>query len=165
MASTRLAKVLLILPCNGMARVGDYRLGRGWRAVLKAIRPWRERGVVELAAVECIDMLGLVHEDEAYLVKGKEEYPAWSDFRRSPEKLLMLKEAVKKRLRELAPRYDYIVAHVNVRAYYLALKEASEELGIPVRFTNIERFSPMAFSKGIKQVVSILEEICPLRGD
>ena len=158
-------KILVILPCNKMAGAGDYRLGKSWRAVLKAIKPWRDRGLVELAAVECIDMLGLVHEDEAYLVKGRDEYPAWSFYKRHPEELAKLKEAVKKRLVELAPRYEHLVAHVNVKAYYLALKEASKELGVPIHFTELERFSPMSFYKGIKQLREILSELCPLNGD
>jgi len=53
-------KILLILPCNKFAGVGDYRQGRNWKVILKLIAPWR--GQIDLAAVDCINMLGLVPE-------------------------------------------------------------------------------------------------------
>ncbi|MEM4972857.1 MAG: hypothetical protein QXR87_03960 [Candidatus Hadarchaeales archaeon] len=155
-------KVLLILPCNKMAKAGDYKKGNNWRLVLKHIKPWREKGLVDLAAVDCIDMLGIVPEWENYKTIGKDEYPSWSKFK-DPVKFRQLVEAISAKLLDLAPHYSHIIVYVNVRAYYEALKIALAKIRMAKVFLlKLNHFSPLAFNSNVHKVVDILNKIFPL---
>lgn len=152
-------KILLILPCNQGAKFGNYKLGRNWRLVLKHIRPWREKALVDLAAADCIRNLGIVGEWENEKTRDFDVYPSWRAFNR--EKLAQLKEAMKGWLKKNAREYKHILVYINVRAYYMALEAASREAGINVEFIRLTQFSPMAFCANIHKVVQRLKELFP----
>jgi len=146
-------RVLLILPCNKYAEVGNYKLGRNWKLVLKRIQPCRDR--IDLAAIDCINMLGLVPEWENYKTAGHNIYPSWMHFKNNPQQLEELSVSIARKLKELAPRYDRIIAYLNVKAYYLALKKASELSKVKVKFVEID-FSPISYTKNLPKLMEII---------
>jgi len=146
--------ILLILPCSSTAPLGDYKLSSSWRLICKHIQPWRDR--VKLAGVECINNYGLLLEDEAWKVKGHDLYPSWAWFKRNPERLEALKNALSKQLQELNGRFQAIIAYVNVKAYCLALEEASKEAGVPIHFVEVG-FSPLSFRKNLPLLIQVIE--------
>jgi len=149
----KLRKILLILPCNKYAEVGNYKLGRNWKMVLKRIEPWRDR--IDLAAIDCINMLGLVPEWENYKTVGHNIYPSWEHFKNNPERLEELSIAIARKLKELAPRYERIIAYLNVKAYFLALKKASELSKIKVNFVEID-FNPISYNKNLPKLIETI---------
>jgi len=146
-------RVLLVLPCNKYAEVGDYKLGRNWKMVLKRIESWRDR--IDLAAIDCINMLGLVPEWENYKTIGHNIYPSWEHFKNNPEQLEELSIAIARKLKELAPRYEQIIAYLNVKAYFLALKRASELSKIKVNFVEID-FNPISYAKNLPKLIETI---------
>jgi len=153
-------RVLLILPCNQAVKQGDYRLGRTWKFIEHHIRLWRHH--VTLAACECINNMGLCLESEAWQLKGCDNYPAFEKFRKDPSYLPRITEAMASKLKELAPSYDRIVAYVNVKGYYLALKQASSLTHIPIDFVELGHFSPMAFRGCVSKLTDRLAQLLPL---
>ena len=149
----KLRKILLIIPCNKYAEVGNYKLGRNWKMVLKRIEPWREG--IDLAATDCINMLGLVPEWENYKTAGHNIYPSWEHFKNNPERLEKLARSMAKKLEELAPRYDRIIAYLNVKAYLLALKKASHLSKIKVEFVEID-LNPISYAKNLPKLIETI---------
>jgi len=154
----QMGKILLILPCNKFAKEGNYKKGANWRLVLKHTKHLRERGLLDLCAVDCINMLGLVHERENWKTKGEDVYPSWEHFKRNPLIVLELKEAIKSKLPLLAKDYDHIVAYLNIKGYYLALKEASIETNIPIKFIDLN-FNPISYRKHIWDLLILLNTL------
>jgi len=148
-----LKKILLILPCNKYAEIGNYKLGRNWKLVLKRIESWRDR--IDLAAIDCINMLGLVPEWENYKTVGHNIYPSWEHFKNNPEQLEELSIAIARKLKELAPRYEQIIAYLNVKAYFLALKRASELSKTKVNFVEID-FNPISYAKNLPKLIETI---------
>ena len=153
-----MACLLLILPCNGGAFHGDYSLASGWKLIKKSLARFISEGIVDLAAIDCINNAGIVLEgEEKYVVKGGDKYPSWQYFKKNPEEIDLLAKKVASQLPILKSRYDYIVAYVNVKAYRLALEKASNLSNVPVHFINL-RFSPLSF-RSLKNRSDLMESI------
>ncbi len=137
-------KILLLLPCNSGAEKGDYMLGSNWKLIYGDLKDLVDEGAVDIAAVDCINNAGIVLRGEEYRVRGGNVYPSWERFKSNPQLLKDLTEAVASRLRELSPRYDGIVAYLNVRAYRLAVEMGARRAGVDVRIIDLP-FNPLGY--------------------
>lgn len=153
------ARVLLILPCNAAACVGNYFRAEvykitGWNTWREAdanLQDLRREGRVALAAFDSSiletkpdDPRGtIVFETEMYRAKnpdGKDwGAPSWRWFRPTPagswEKMEKLTEAAARgvfRVDEMG--FDQVIALVNPRAYFLALAAAVQGCGLLSRW-------------------------------
>jgi len=118
------AEVLLLLPCTNKK---PYTEAPTWKYVMKNIGPWLN--AVDLAAVDCItDPLtglpfGIVTESEQYLTIDKDEKP-------SPEKIPVLVEQIRNKLKLLSPHYNHIISYINVKSYWKAVEAVQPEFDI-----------------------------------
>ena len=108
-------KYLLILPCTGTAKDGNYFLANTWRE-MSMYFPER-MSTLDFAAVDCIiakygDKEGLiVFENEMDRVKGFDQYPIYNK-----ELVLTLNSYMKKSIDKLK-QYKKILIYLNVRLY------------------------------------------------
>lgn len=122
--SRKKGKVLLLLPCTNKK---PYTEAPTWRFIMKQIKPWL--GQVDLAAVDCITNpktnkpFGIVTQRQQHLTIGKDERP-------DPEKLPALTIEIRKKLDRLTPKYSHVVSYLNVKSYWNAIAQVSEEFGI-----------------------------------
>lgn len=129
--------VLLLLPCNSGVKHGDYMRGQSWKLIYKDLKDLVDSGRVVLGAVECIRNKGIVlHGEEKELV-GEDMYPSWDYFKRNPERLDALTEAIARRLIELKGQFSGIVVYLNVKAYRIAVERAVEMSGVNVEIMDI----------------------------
>jgi hypothetical protein len=139
------ARILLVLPCNGGVRLGDYRLGSNWRLVYSWLGDYIDSGIVQLAAVDSCKP-GLVYSGEEHVYRGCDVTPYWDRlYSRDPYRLQLLVERLAGDLSEAATRYRAIVYYVNVKAYRLALEEASKLAGVPLVGAGPPSMSPLSF--------------------
>ncbi|MEB3860352.1 MAG: hypothetical protein LRS43_03985 [Desulfurococcales archaeon] len=139
------ARILLILPCNGGVRFGDYGLGSNWRIVYSWLSDYIGSGLVELAAVDSCKP-GLVYRGEEYKYRGCDTIPYWDRlYSKDPHRFHMLVEGLRRDIAEAALKYRAIVSYVNVKAYRLALEEASKLAGVPLVNAGPSLLSPLSF--------------------
>jgi hypothetical protein len=149
------ARVLLLLPCNAAACVGNYFRAEvyrasgwnTWREADALLRDLRCKGQVVFAAVDSSiletapdDPRGaIVLETEMERARNPEGKdwgaPSWRWFRPSPggrwKHLESLTEALVKGVRRVEGLgISHVLALVNPRAYFLALAAAVEECGV-----------------------------------
>ncbi len=174
----RQAHVLLLLPCNAAACVGNYFRAdvyretgwNTWREADALLRDLREGGRVAFAAVDSSiletrpdDPRGaVVLETEMQRVRNPdgEDWgaPAWRWFRPSPSgrwsRLEALTESLVKGIRRFEslgiPR---VLALVNPRAYFLALAAAVQECGLLDRWV---LFRPPAHPRYLVRAVRLV---------
>jgi hypothetical protein len=120
---------LLVLSCNGYVRLGDYMLGRNWRLVYSAVGDLVDAGLLGLAAVDSCKP-GLVAWGDEYRLAWCDRSPRWSVYSREPWRLEALVDALARDLVEEAARRSFIASYVEVKAYRLALREASRRAGV-----------------------------------
>jgi hypothetical protein len=149
-------KMLLILPCNRCVKLGDYSLCPNWRIVLKHVRPLVESGVLDLAAVDSCKP-GVVLWGEERGLRWCDRNPRWNrGYGRDPVKLELLAGAIAWDLRWLALEYRVIAFYVNVKAYRLALKMASEATGVELLDLGPPRLSPLSYNKHARELPLLL---------
>ena len=149
------ARVLLILPCNAAACVGNYfkaeiysRRGcNTWREADASLHDLREKGQVAFAAIDSstletqpADSRGaVVLETEMHRVRNSEGEdwgtPSWRWFRPTPtghwKQLEALTEALVKGVRRIEGMgFSQVLTLVNPRAYFLSLAVAAEKCGL-----------------------------------
>ncbi len=140
-----MARILLLLPCNGGVRLGDYNLGDNWRIVKRWIWDLTGSGIVDVAAVDSCKP-GIVYEGEEHDYIWCDIRPLWHElYARQSWRMKRLIEGVKRDLAEAATRYRAIAAYLNVRAYRMAIEAASKSIGVRVHFLGPERLSPLSF--------------------
>jgi hypothetical protein len=145
-------RMLLILPCNGCVRLGDYSLCPNWRVVLKHVRPLVDSGILDLAAVDSCKP-GIVLWGEEGGLRWCDRNPRWDRvYGRDPVRLELLAGAVARDLRWLALEYRVIAFYVNVKAYRLALKMASEATGVELLDLGPPRPSPLSYNKHAREL-------------
>jgi predicted RNA-binding protein len=116
--------VLLLLPCTNKK---PYAASSSWRFVLNHVGRYRD--TFDVAAVDCITNrrtgkpFGIVHERQQRLVVGRDERP-------DPEKLDDLVVEIEKKLARLAPRYEHIIAYLNVKTYWRAIEKVQDQFNI-----------------------------------
>jgi hypothetical protein len=139
--------MLLILPCNGCVKLGDYSLCPNWRVVLKHIRPLVESGVLDLAAVDSCKP-GIVLWGEEGGLRWCDRSPRWDrSYGGDPARLELLAQAVAWDLRWLALEYRVIAFYVNVKAYRLALQKASEMTGVELLDLGPPKLNPLSYNR------------------
>jgi hypothetical protein len=152
-------KMLLILPCNGCVKLGDYSLCPNWRVVLKHIRPLVESGVLDLAAVDSCKP-GIVLWGEEGGLRWCDRSPRWDrSYGGDPVRLELLARAVAWDLRRLALEYRVIAFYVNVKAYRLALQKASEITGVELLDLGPPKLSPLSYNKHARELPLLLYNV------
>jgi len=155
--------VLLVLPCNPCVRLGDYSLCPNWRIVLKHVGPLVESGALDLAAVDSCKP-GIVLWGEEGDLRWCDRNPRWDRlYGGDPARLELLAQAVARDLRWLAVEYRLIAFYVNVKAYRLALKMASETTGVELLDLGPPRPSPLSYNKHARELPEKLEPIAQTR--
>lgn len=161
MSTPNKRKILLILPCATTSILGDFRLSRTWRYIMKNVTPYKK--YITLAAVECIpdennEPFGILVEGEFHKTKGKSMYPGWVGYSKQPERLEKLKRKVLEKLQNLRKEYDYLIAYVNVKAYRMALEYAKEN-GVDIDIINL-KFNRGSFNKkaNVNKLLSKIRE-------
>ena len=119
--------ILILLPCNKGAKIGDYRKGLYWRALTKHLEKHGIRKRVMIGAIDCIPLrygLGdcVVLEDEMQRVKGYESYPKYD-----PDIVDAMAECIYKGIVRVSSRFEKIYILVNVKLYYEAAKRMMEK--------------------------------------
>ncbi|MEB3844155.1 MAG: hypothetical protein LRS48_00560 [Desulfurococcales archaeon] len=155
------AQLLLVLPCNSCVRMGDYSLCDNWRIIIGDLYWHVAGGLVDLAAVDSCKP-GIV-------VWGGESRLRWCDihpsytlyYHRERWRLPLLKDMVRRDVRELLSRYKYIVYYVNVKAYREAMDSARSICPERVVPAGPERLSPLSYRSrrsraGLKRIVESL---------
>lgn len=138
-------RVLLLLPCNRCVRLGDYSLCDGWRRVKDHIGDLVSAGLVDLGAVDSCKP-GVVLHGEEIRYSWCDVAPYWDRiYARDLKRLEVLVEALTRDLKELSLRYTAIAAYINVKAYRLAVLEASRRSGIHVVDLSPPLMSPLSF--------------------
>jgi len=157
-------KVLIVLPCNSGAYIGNYWSKNNWKAVGKRLENLREH--INYAAVDCIrafhiDGKGLVHEKENSIVKGYDEHPSWHKFDpkiHGTKKLDQLKDAIKSSLEEIIP-YEHIFALLSPRAYKICFTLAIREERLMDKTTILDiGESPAYYNKGVLDLEEIVKD-------
>ncbi len=151
--------MLLILPCNAAACVGNYfraevynkRAWNTWREADANLRDLREMGRVAFAAVDSSTLEtqpedprgAIVFETEMHRARNPEGEdwgpPSWRWFRPTSTgrwtKLEALTEALVKGVRRVEGfGFSQVLALVNPRAYFLALAAAVAQCGVADRW-------------------------------
>jgi hypothetical protein len=158
-----LGPVLLVLPCNPCVRLGDYSLCPNWRVVLKHVRPMVESGALDLATVDSCKP-GIVLWGEEGDLRWCDRNPRWDRlYARDPVRLELLANNVARDLRELSVRYKTMAFYVNVKAYRLALKMASEATGVELADLGPPRLSPLSYNKHARELPGRLERLLSAR--
>jgi hypothetical protein len=146
------SKTLLILPCNACVRLGDYSLCPNWKIVLKHVRALVEAGALDLAAVDSCKP-GIVLWGEETGLRWCDLNPRWDRlYGRDPVRLDLLAQAVARDLRELSLRYKAIAFYVNVKAYRLALKKATEITGVELLDLGPPKPNPLSYNKHAREL-------------
>jgi hypothetical protein len=152
-------RALLILPCNKCVRLGDYSLCPNWRVVLKHAGSLVESGALDLAAVDSCKP-GIVLWGEEGDLRWCDRNPRWDRvYGRDPVRLELLAGAVARDLRWLAVEYRLLAFYVNVKAYRLALKMASEAAGVELLDLGPPRPSPLSYNKHAKGLLVALQRL------
>jgi hypothetical protein len=149
-------KTLLILPCNKCVRLGDYSLCPNWRIVLKHVGALVRAGAVDLAAIDSCKP-GIVLWGEEHSLRWCDANPRWDKlYSRDPARLELLIDGVARDLRELSARYKTIAFYVNVKAYRLALKKASEITGVELLDLGPPKPNPLSYNKHARELPKVI---------
>ncbi len=149
-------RMLLILPCNGCVRLGDYSLCPNWRIVLKHVGHLVHSGILDLAAVDSCKP-GVVLWGEERDLRWCDRNPRWDrGYAGDPVKLELLVWAVARDLRWLALEYSVIAFYVNVKAYRLALQKASEITGVKLVDLGPPKLNPLSYNKHARELPLLL---------
>ena len=149
-----LGRVLLLLPCNRGAKIGDYFVGVYWRVAVRWLEKLGIRSHVVLGAVDCIPHkygLGdcVVLEWEMSRVRGYDVYPSYD-----PMIVDGLSRCVEAGLRRCLSLFDRIYVVLNVRLYQEAVKLALERIDDgKILFFRPERNMPGYMNRKIIEVV------------
>jgi hypothetical protein len=123
-------------------------LCQNWRIVLRYIGDLVSSGHVTLATVDSCKP-GIVLWGEERTLRWCDRSPRWDlSYGRERWRLELLTEAVRRDLAELSTRFKPLVYYVNVKAYHLALLEASKALGLTEGVDYIDLtpgYSPLAY--------------------
>ena len=157
-------RVLLLLPCNSGAEVGDYFRGHYWRVAAN-----RRRGLgvkFMLGAIDCIPVFckgendAVVLETEMERVRGNNVYPSME---RLKDKIDELARAIANGLMRVGKDYDKIYILLNVKAYALATRLAIERLLPESVKQKIEfRYVPGNPARFTRLIVDTIDEIARL---
>lgn len=117
-------KILLLLPCNKYAEMGDYFKGKAWHVAYRWVTKLGLRKYVTFAAVDSIPYkygLGdcIVLETEMDRVKGYDSYPEYD-----PSIVDDLAKCISNGLRRVLSDFDRIIILLNVPLYKAATKKA-----------------------------------------
>jgi hypothetical protein len=149
-------RALLILPCNSCVRLGDYSLCPNWRVVLKHVGLFVESGALDLAAIDSCKP-GIVLWGEERGLTWCDLNPRWDRlYGRDPVRLELLTDSVARDLRELSVRYKMIAFYVNVKAYRLALRKASERTGVELLDLGPPKPNPLSYNKHAREIPGML---------
>ena len=123
--------LLLILPCNGCVRLGDYSLCSNWRLIIRDNRDLINAGILRLAAIDSCKP-GIVPWGEEHRLRHCDLHPSYTlYYNREPWRLEILVDSVIRDIKELATKHDWIIHYINVKAYKHALREAKRKIGTP----------------------------------
>ncbi len=157
-------KTLLILPCNPCVRLGDYSLCPNWKVVLKHVGALVRAGILDLASIDSCKP-GIVLWGEECALRWCDRSPRWDgSYGRDPVRLEFLVDSVARDLRGLSLRFKTIAYYVNVKAYKLALKKASEITRVELLDLGPPKLSPLSYNKHAKELPKMLEQLllsCP----
>lgn len=125
-------RILILLPCNKYAYVGNYFLGTYWRIADK----WRKKlGLnLSLGAIDCIPVFckneddAIVLESEMHRVAGCDIYPSYD-----PDKVDLIARAIVNGLNRVSKDFDNIMILLNVKLYIEATKMAIRMLPKHIR--------------------------------
>jgi hypothetical protein len=118
-----------------------------------------ESKILDLAAVDSCKP-GVVLWGEEGDLRWCDRNPRWDRlYGGDPVRLELLAEAVARDLRWLAPRYKVIAFYVNVKAYRLALKKASEETGVELLDLGPPKPSPLSYNKHARELPVALQRL------
>ncbi len=151
---SRRPRVLLVLPCNKGAKIGNYFVGHAWRVALKALRECGIRRYVMLAAVDCIPFkmsLGdcVVLETEMDRVKGYDVYPSYDE-----RVVDGLTDCIERGLRRVLPLFDIIYVVLNVPLYQVCVKKALSRIkSDKIVYVEPGDNRPGKFAQFVKRVV------------
>ena len=152
-------KTLLILPCNPCVRLGDYSLCPNWKVVLKHVGALVRAGILDLASIDSCKP-GIVLWGEEYRLTWCDISPRWDRlYGRDPVRLELLADSVARDLRELSLRYKATAYYVNVKAYRMALKKASEMTGAELADLGPPKPSPLSYNKHARLLPKMLEQL------
>jgi len=154
-------RVLLLLPCNSGAAVGDYFRGQFWRV---ANNRRRKLGVeITLGAIDCIPVFArgeddaVVLETEMHRVFGYDVFPSMD---RLKGKLGRLARAIANGLMRIEKNFDKIYILLNVKAYAIATELAINNfLPKHVKQKIVFRYVPGNPPQFTKLIVTTIEEI------
>ena len=121
-------RILLILPCNSGAKVGNYFQGHYWKVALKWLKALNLRPYVTLGAIDCIPYkygLGdcIVLENEMKRVKGHDVYPQYEK-----NEIEGISKCIEAGLKRILPLFDRIYIILNVKLYQEATEKAIHRL-------------------------------------
>jgi|GEM_PF-1073150 len=176
------AQVLLILPCNAAACVGDYFRAEvyrasGWNTWREAdylLRDLREQGRVAFAAVDSSILETAPDDPRGAIVLETEMHratspdggdwgaPSWRWFRPTPAgrwtALETLTEALVRGVRRIERLHlPHVIALVNPRGYFLALAAAVAECGLMDRWTLFRvPAHPRSLTQAVRAVVPVI---------
>ncbi|MEM1927516.1 MAG: hypothetical protein QXS85_02090 [Acidilobaceae archaeon] len=160
-------RVLLLLPCNKCVRLGDYALCDSWRRVLASVGDLVSAGLLELAAIDSCKP-GVVVYGEELSYSWCDIEPYWGrTYGGDGSRFEILVDAIARDLRELSLEYRAIVAYLNVKAYKLAVLEASRRTGVTVFDLSPPRMSPLSFRsrRSLERLRASLLELVSLHSD
>ncbi len=116
-------------------------------------------GLLDLAAVDSCKP-GIVLWGEEGSLRWCDRNPRWDKiYGRDPLRLELLTLNVAQDLLWLSTRYKLIAIYVNVKAYKLALQNASRAIGVDIVDLGPPRLSPIHYNKHAKYVGSELEKL------
>jgi hypothetical protein len=116
-----------------------------------------ESKILDLAAVDSCKP-GVVLRGEEGGLRWCDRSPRWDRvYGRDPVRLELLAEAVARDLRWLAPRYGAVAFYVNVKAYRLALKMASEAAGVELADLGPPKPNPLSYNKHARELPVALQ--------
>ncbi|MEM1846697.1 MAG: hypothetical protein QXN05_03470 [Acidilobaceae archaeon] len=143
--SRDMRRVLLLLPCNQCVRLGDYSLCDGWKIVKAYVGDLVSAGLVNLGAVDSCKPGVVLHGDELKY-SWCDIAPYWDKvYSKDLERLEVLIEALAKDLKELSLRYTAIATYINVKAYRIAVLEASKRSNVSITDLSPSLMSPLSF--------------------
>ncbi len=154
-----LGEILLILPCNPCVKLGDYSLCPNWRTVLRNVGHLVLAGLLDIAAVDSCKP-GLVLWGDERSLRWCDRSPRWGKlYGRIPELLELLVDGIVRDLIELKTHYKVIAFYVNVKAYRIALKQASSRAKVELLDLGPPEMNPLSYNKYAKLLRGRLEEL------
>jgi hypothetical protein len=151
-----LGSALLVLPCSKCVGLGDYSLCQNWRVVLRRVGGLVRAGALDLASIDSCK--------PGVVLWGEEGGLRWCDrsprrdrvYSRDPARLELLARAVARDLMWLALEYRVVAFYVNVKAYRLALRMASEAAGVELADLGPPKINPLSYNKHARELPEVL---------